>query len=172
MDWQGHLFQRPGEIRAMRWAHVDLEGAVWTIPATETKMRREHRVPLSRQAVAIILSMKDVSAYSEFVFPSFSAKKPLSENAVNGALKRLGYGGVMTAHGFRTTASSLLNESGQFHPDAIERALAHQDGNAVRAVYNRTQYWDERIRMMQWWSDKLESLKGNSAGPAALARKK
>lgn len=164
-----HVFQRPGEIRAMRWAHVDLEGAVWTIPAAETKMRREHRVPLSRQALAIIRSMKDVSAYSEFVFPSFNPKKPLSENAVNGALKRLGYGGVMTAHGFRTTASSLLNESGNFHPDAIERALAHQDGNAVRAVYNRTQYWDERIRMMQWWSDKLDSMKetdGELAAPA------
>ena len=103
--------------------------------------------------------MEDVAVYSEYVFPSFNPKKPLSENAVNGALKRLGYGGVMTAHGFRTTASSLLNESEQFHPDAIERALAHEDANAVRKAYNRTQYWDQRVRMMQWWSDKLDSLK-------------
>jgi|TARA_R100000049_G_C1957194_1_gene116245 integrase len=158
-----HLFQRPGEIRQMKWADVDFEAAVWAIPAGETKMRREHRVPLSRQALDIIRSMEDVAAYSEYVFPSFNPKKSLSENAVNGALKRLGYGGVMTAHGFRTTASSLLNESGEFHPDAIERALAHQDGNAVRAVYNRTQYWDERVRMMQWWSDRIDSLKGSSA---------
>ncbi len=107
--------------------------------------------------------MKDVAAYSEYVFPSFNPKKPLSENAVTGALKRMGYGGIMTAHGFRTTASSLLNESNEFHPDAIERALAHQDSNAVRAVYNRTQYWDERVRMMQWWSDKIDSLRQMNA---------
>jgi len=123
-------------------------------------MRREHRVPLSRQAIELIRSMEDIAAYSDYVFPSFNPKKPLSENAVTGALKRLGYSGVMTAHGFRTTASSLLNESSEFHPDVIERALAHQDGNAVRAVYNRTQYWHERVRMMQWWSDKIDSLKG------------
>lgn len=154
-----HLFQRPGEVRQMKWSDLDFDAAIWTIPAGGTKMRREHRVPLSRQAIAIIRSMEDVTTYSEYVFPSFNPKKPLSENAVTGALKRLGYAGVMTAHGFRTTASSLLNESNEFHPDAIERALAHQDSNAVRAVYNRTQYWDERVRMMQWWSDKIDSLK-------------
>lgn len=158
-----HLFQRPGEIRSMKWADLDLHAAVWTIPAGQTKMRREHRVPLSRQAISIIRSMEDVADYSEYVFPSFNPKKPLSENAINGALRRLGYGGVMTAHGFRTTASSLLNESGEFHPDAIEKALAHEDSNAVRKAYNRTQYWDERVRMMQWWSDKLDSLKEQSA---------
>lgn len=154
-----HVFQRPGEIRAMKWENLDLHAAVWTIPAEQTKMRREHRVPLSRQAVVIIRTMEHVAGYSDYVFPSFNPKKPLSENAINGALKRLGYGGVMTAHGFRTSASSLLNESGEFHPDAIERALAHQDSNSVRAAYNRTQYWGERVRMMQWWSDKLDSLK-------------
>lgn len=161
-----HLFQRPGEIRTMKWVDLDFDKAIWTIPAGETKMRLEHRVPLSQQAISIIRSMEDVAAYSEYVFPSFNPKKPLSENAVNGALKRLGYGGIMTAHGFRTTASSLLNESREFHPDAIERALAHQDGNAVRAIYNRTQYWDERVRMMQWWSDKLDSLKKLTAKKA------
>lgn len=159
LQLSAHLFQRPGEIRTMRWDDVDLENAVWTIPAAQTKMRRDHKVPLSRQAIAIIRSIEDVAAYSEYVFPSFNPKRPLSENAVTGALKRLGYAGVMTAHGFRTTASSLLNESGEFHPDAIERALAHQDNNAVRAAYNRTQYWDERVRMMQWWSNKIDSLK-------------
>lgn len=158
-----HLFQRPGEIRTMKWADLDLDAAIWTIPSEQAKMRREHRVSLSRQAIAIIRSMSDVAAYSEYVFPSFNPKRPLSENAVNGALKRLGYDGVMTAHGFRTTASSLLNESGEFHPDAIERALAHEDANAVRKAYNRTQYWDERVRMMQWWSDKIDSLKGSGA---------
>lgn len=154
-----HVFQRPGEIRTMRWADLDLERARWTIPAGNTKMRRQHEVPLSRQAIAIILSMEDIAGYSEFVFPSHSPKQPLSENAVNGALRRLGFGGTMTAHGFRSTASSLLNESNKWNPDAIERALAHQDGNAVRAVYNRTAYWAERVEMMQWWSDELDALK-------------
>jgi len=154
-----HLFQRPGEIRTMKWSELDLDAAVWTIPAEKTKMRKEHQVPLSRQAISIIRSMEDVSAYSDYVFPSFSPKKPLSENAINGALRRLGYAGVMTAHGFRTTASSLLNESNRWNPDAIERALAHSDSNQVRAAYNRTAYWDERVQMMQWWSDELDSLK-------------
>jgi integrase len=154
-----HLFQRPGEIRTMKWAELDLDAAVWTIPPEKTKMRKEHQVPLSRQAISIIRSMEGVSAYSDYVFPSFSPKKPLSENAINGALRRLGYAGVMTAHGFRTTASSLLNESNRWNPDAIERALAHSDSNQVRAAYNRTAYWDERVQMMQWWSDELDSLK-------------
>jgi len=161
-----HLFQRPGEIRTMRWVDLDLAGARWIIPAGDTKMRRQHEVPLSRQAIEIIRSMKDVASYSEFVFPSHNPKKPLSENAVNGALRRLGYAGIMTAHGFRSTASSLLNESGRWNPDAIERALAHQDGNAVRAVYNRTAYWSERVAMMQWWSDELDALKASSTGAA------
>lgn len=159
-----HLFQRPGEIRTMKWADLDLDQAVWTIPASKMKMRVEHRVPLSRQALAIIRSMEEVSSYSEWVFPSWSPKRSLSENAVNGALKRLGYAGKMTAHGFRSTASSLLNESRLWSPDAIERALAHQDGNAVRAVYNRTAYWDERVAMMQWWSDTLDSLRSGDFG--------
>lgn len=96
-----HLFQRPGEIRTMKWADIDLDAAIWTIPASGTKMRREHRVPLSRQAIAIIRSMEHVAAYSEYVFPSHNPKKPLSENAVTGALKRLGYRGVMTVR-YRT----------------------------------------------------------------------
>ena len=154
-----HLFQRPGELRTMKWANVDLDRSRWIIPAANTKMRREHEVPLSRQAIEIIRSMSDTAAYSEFVFPSYNPKKPLSENAVNGALRRLGYSGTMTAHGFRSTASSLLNVSGRWNPDAIERALAHQDANAVRAVYNRTAYWAERVEMMQWWSDELDALR-------------
>lgn len=154
-----HLFQRPGEIRTMRWADVDLDRATWTLPAGSTKMRREHKVPLSRQVVEIIESMKVTSRNSEFVFPSFDARKPLSENAVNGALKRMGYAGVMTAHGFRSTASSLLNESGKWQSDAIERALAHIETNKVKAAYNRTTYWDERVAMHQWWSDELDAIK-------------
>jgi Integrase len=154
-----HLFQRPGEIRTMRWLDVDLDRACWTIPDASTKMRREHKVPLSRQALEIIRSMMAISGRSEFVLPSYNARRPLSENAVNGALRRMGFGGVMTAHGFRSTASSLLNESGKWQTDAIERALAHVETNPVKAAYNRTTYWAERVAMHQWWSDELEAIR-------------
>ena len=144
----------------MRWADLAFDRARWNIPAATMKMRRDHNVPLSRQAREIIRSMDAVSGGTEFVFPAFhSFRKPISENTVNQALRRLGYGGVMTAHGFRSTASTLLNESKRWGPDAIERALAHEDKNAVRAAYNRTDYWDERVEMMQWWSDRLDTLK-------------
>lgn len=97
------------------------------------------------------------------LFPAYhNPQIPISENAINQALRRMGYGGIMTAHGFRSTASSLLNESNRWNPDAIERALAHQDGNAVRAVYNRSGYWRDRVEMMQWWSDHLDALKAAS----------
>jgi integrase len=127
-------------------------------------MRREHEVPLSRQAIAIIRSMQDVSGHGPYVFPAFHTfKRPLSENTINLALKRLGYGGAMTAHGFRATASTLLNTSGKWRADAIECALAHKDTNGTRSVYNRSPYWDERAEMMQWWSDELDRLR-KSAG--------
>lgn len=158
-----HLFQRPGEIRTMRWDELDLIAARWTIPAAKTKMRREHRVPLSRQAIDIIRSMKAISeGRSEFVFPAFhSMRRPISENTVNQALRRLGYGGEMTAHGFRSTASTLLNESQRWSPDVIEQALAHQDENAVRRTYNRGNYWSSRVELMQAWSDQLDALRGS-----------
>ena len=157
-----HLFQRPGEIRAMRWADLDLEAARWSMPAGSTKMRRAHEVPLSRQARETIRSMAGITR-GEFVFPAYHAwTQPISENAVNQALARMGYKGVMTAHGFRSTASSLLNESGQWSPDIIEQALAHKDNNAIRAIYNRTTYWNDRVAMMQWWSDYLDGLKAEA----------
>ncbi|WP_256210780.1 site-specific integrase [Sphingomonas sp. OV641] len=155
-----HLFQRPGEIRAMRWRELDLGRAKWVIPAERTKMRRSHEVPLSRQAIAIIESMRPISGIADYVFPAFHSRtRPISENTVNQALRRLGYQGVMTAHGFRSTASSLLNESERWSPDVIESALAHQDQNAVRATYNRASYWKTRVEMMQWWSDHLDTLR-------------
>jgi len=144
----------------MRWDDLDLNAARWTIPAAKMKMRPPHEVPLSRQAIEIIRLITKAADGSEFVFPAYhNPNIPISENAINQALRRMGYGGVMTAHGFRSTASSLLNESNLWNPDAIERALAHQDGNAVRAVYNRSAYWKDRVEMMQWWSDHLDSLK-------------
>ncbi|MCK0098507.1 tyrosine-type recombinase/integrase [Qipengyuania sp. S6317L1] len=157
-----HLFQRPSEVRKMRWAELDLDNAIWIIPASRMKQRQDdHAVPLSRQSVELLRSMQSISSHSEYVFPSARTKlRPMSENAINGALRRLGFAGSeMTAHGFRTTASSLLNESGWWNPDAIERALSHKDKNAVRATYNRSPYWKERVEMAQWWSDFLDTLR-------------
>lgn len=156
-----HIFQRPGEIRQMEWSEIDFDKAVWSIPAARMKQREAHRVPLSKQALAALRDQQALSGNGKFVFPSIrSASRPMSENTINGALRRLGYGSdEMTAHGFRSTASSLLNESGLWNPDAIERALAHSDANKVRAAYHRSTYWDERVRMAQWWSDFLDKLR-------------
>ncbi|ANP88249.1 tyrosine-type recombinase/integrase [Rhizobium leguminosarum] len=154
---QALCFARPGETRAMQWSELDLENAVWTIPAAKTKMRREHHVPLSRQAIEVIRYMKDVCGDKPHVFPSMmSGKTLLSENSMNSALRRMGVGGnEHTAHGFRSSASSILNESGKFSPDAIEAQLAHLDTREVRRIYNRATYWNERVQMMQWWADML-----------------
>ncbi|WP_379554556.1 tyrosine-type recombinase/integrase [Qipengyuania sp. DGS5-3] len=157
-----HIFQRPGEVRKMRWSELDLTEAVWTIPGERMKQRgQDHSVPLSRQALSLLKTVENYCDRSEFVFPSARTKlRPMSENAINGALRRLGYAqGEMTAHGFRTSASSLLNESGKWNPDAIERALSHRDKNTIRGIYNRSAYWPERVQMAQWWSDYLDRLK-------------
>jgi len=162
---QALCFARPGETRSMEWSELNLTEAIWTVPAAKAKMRREHHVPLSRQALEIIKQMNELYGGSPYVFPSMmSGKKLLSENSMNSALRRMGVrGDEHTAHGFRSSASSILNESGEFKPDAIEVQLAHLDGSAVRRVYNRATYWDERVRMMQWWADMLdEERAGNN----------
>jgi integrase len=149
---QALCFARPGETRSMEWPEVDLDNAIWTIPAAKTKMRREHHVPLSRQAIEVIKHMKDLFGDKLQVFPSMmSGKTLLSENSMNSALRRMGVGeDEHTAHGFRSSASSILNESGKFSPDAIEAQLAHLDTREVRRIYNRATYWNERVQMMQW----------------------
>jgi integrase len=155
-----HVFVRPGELRHAEWAEIDLESAVWTIPAIKTKMRKDHAVPLSAQAIAILRQAKEVYGGGKLVFPGLRGNRPLSENTLNAALRRIGYGkDEMTSHGFRAMASTLLNDSGKWRPDAVERALAHGDRDSVRAAYNRGQYWDERVAMAQWWSDYLDVLK-------------
>lgn len=155
---QALCFARPGETRSMEWSELDLENAIWTIPAVKTKMRREHHVPLSQQAVEVIKHMKELSDDKSQVFPSMMfGKTLLSENSMNSALRRMGVGGnEHTAHGFRSSASSILNESGKFSPDAIEAQLAHLDTREVRRIYNRATYWNERVQMMQWWADMLD----------------
>lgn len=158
-----HLFVRPGELRHAEWAEFDFDAKVWRIPPEKMKMREEHVVPLSRQALAIIDEASDVKHHSKYVFPAIRTwLRPMSENTVNAALRRLGYSAdEMTGHGFRSTASTLLNESKKWSPDAIERALAHKDKNEVRGIYNRSPYWDERVEMAQWWSDYLDSLRNS-----------
>ena len=124
-------------------------------------MRRAHRSPLSRQAVEILAALKRITGRGTLAFPSVrTVREPLSENTFNAALRRLGYDtSEMTAHGFRAMASTLLNESGKWHPDAIERQLAHVEGNAARRAYARGEHWAERVEMMQWWADTLDELR-------------
>jgi len=152
---------RPAELRHARWDEIDLEGALWTIPAEKTKMRKVHRVPLSRQAVAILREIHALTGPAGYVFPSVRTRaRPMSENTLNAGLRRLGYASdEMTAHGFRAMAATLLNESGKWHPDAIERALAHGEADKVRAAYTRGAHWQERVEMAQWWSNYLDQLR-------------
>lgn len=161
-----HVFVRPGELRHAEWSEIDFGAAVWRIPAVKMKMRQEHAVPLSRQSIDILKEGEVVRGHSKFVFPALRTwLRPMSENTLNAALRRMGYGHEeMTSHGFRSTASTLLNESGKWSPDAIERALAHKDNDNVRAAYHRGTHWAERVRMAQWWSDYLDCLKDNN-GP-------
>ncbi|AXK43385.1 tyrosine-type recombinase/integrase [Erythrobacter aureus] len=156
-----HVFVRPGELRLAKWDEIDLEKSEWRIPAGRMKARRPHTVPLSRQVSAMFEELRSLLGNNGFVFRSLHARgRPMSENTVNQALRRLGYGGSeMTAHGFRSTASTLLNESGLWSADAIERSLAHQDVNAIRGIYHRGAHWDERVEMAQWWSDYLDELR-------------
>ena len=159
-----HVYQRPGEVRKAEWSEIDFDRALWTIPADRMKQRQPHRVPLSHQALAILREAAELSGGGRYIFPKLgSPLKPMCENAVNGALRRMGYGSAdMTAHGFRSTASSLLNESGKWSADAIERALSHADGNSVRAAYHRGAHWPERVEMAQWWSDHLDTLRSGA----------
>ena len=132
-----HVFVRPGELRHAEWEEIDLDGALWVIPAGKMKMKKPHQVPLSRQSITILREVYQATGPTGYVFPSIRTRsRPMSENTLNAALRRLGYASdEMTAHGFRAMASTLLNENGKWHPDAIERALAHGDTDMVfRAV--------------------------------------
>lgn len=155
-----HVFVRPGELRHMEWIEVALDDATWTIPAHKTKMRRPLVVPLSRQVVELLKQQFVISGDGKLVFPcARTVHRPLSENSLNAALRRMGYSkDEMTAHGFRAMASTLLNESGKWHADAIERQLGHVESDDVRRAYARGEHWPERVRMMQWWSDHLDQL--------------
>jgi integrase len=159
-----YIFLRPGELRKAEWTEIDTDSAVWTISAEKMKMRREFSIPLSRQVLALIAEIRPITGEDKYLFPSFQTRgRPMSENTINGALRRLGYAqDEMTGHGFRAMASTLLNEMGKWNPDAIERQLAHSDSNGVRRAYARGEYWQERVIMMQDWSDYLDSLRSGA----------
>ena len=158
------VFVRPGELRHAAWAEFDFEQARWTIPGHRMKMKAPHIVPLSRQALAILQNIQPLTGDGVYLFPSNRTMiRPISENTLNAALRRLGYGtDDMTSHGFRSMASTRLNEMGRWNPDAIERQLAHGERNAVRAAYNHAHYLKERIEMMQAWADYLHALRASA----------
>lgn len=154
------VFVRPGELRAAQWAEFDFDNAEWRIPAVRMKMRVQHIVPLSTQAIAVLQDLQQLTGRFSLAFPGVRSRfRPMSENTVTAASRRMGYSGDdMTGHGFRSMASTLLNEQG-WNRDAIERQLAHGERDAVRAAYNYAQHLPERRRMMQAWADYLQQLK-------------
>jgi integrase len=163
-----YAFVRSGELRAATWKEFDLDGAEWVIPAGRMKMKRPHVVPLARQVIELLATMREYSGGGELAFPSpFSATRCISDMGLLNALRRLGYDkGQMTIHGFRSMASTLLNEQG-YRPDVIEAQLAHGEKDAIRAAYNRAEYLNERREMMQRYADYLDGLREQS-GPRVL----
>lgn len=160
------VFVRPGEIRHARWREIDFEMAIWDITAASMKKKRPHRAPLARQALAILRDLQRITGEREFLFPAItSVWRPMSENTLNSALRRLGYSkDEVTAHGFRTTASTLLNEMGRWNRDAVQRQLAHQEPDEVRNAYmHAAEFWAERVEMMQVWADYLDQLRAGAA---------
>ena len=161
LEFLAIVVTRPGEVRHARWDEFDIENAIWTIPAERMKMRQPHKVPLPKRAIELLSELRMITGWCELLFPSIkSPKRPMSENTMNAALRRMGYSGdEMTSHGFRATFSTIANESGLWNPDAIERALAHVETNKIRGAYARGQYWDERINLSNWWAEFLMKIR-------------
>ncbi|MDS1790236.1 integrase domain-containing protein [Vibrio parahaemolyticus] len=162
IEWQLHTMTRPSEASGARWNEIEWEEKIWTIPADRMKKRREHRIPLTEQMLALLDVMKPISGHREFIFPSDrDPKKPCNSQTANMALKRMGFAGRLVSHGLRSLASTTLNEQ-SFDRDLIEASLAHVDDNQVRSAYNRTDYLERRRPMMSWWSGHIEeAAKGN-----------
>lgn len=158
-----YVFVRPGELRRAEWQEFNFDAAEWRIPAMRMKMKEMHIVPLARQVIAILEDLRQYTGHGRYLFPSMrAASAPISDMTLLGALRRMGYGkNTMTVHGFRSMASTLLNEQG-YNRDWIERQLAHGERNTVRAAYNYAQHLPERRRMMQEYADYLDSLKALS----------
>ena len=155
------LYPRPGELRQAQWEEFDLDVATWSIPKERMKMRRAHIKPLSNQAMEVLEELRTLNPQSDLVFPSSWVKgKPVSEGTMNSALCRMGFTKEeCTPHGFRASASSLLNESGKWSADAIEAELAHIGADEVRRAYHRATYWEERVKMCEWWANKLDDIR-------------
>ncbi|MDE1309032.1 tyrosine-type recombinase/integrase [Vibrio aestuarianus subsp. cardii] len=156
IEWQLHTMTRPSEAAGARWDEIEWEENIWTIPAERMKKRREHRIPLTEQMLALLEVIKPISGHREYIFPSDrDPKKPCNSQTANMALKRMGFAGRLVSHGLRSLASTTLNEQG-FDRDLIEASLAHVDDNQVRSAYNRTDYLERRRPMMSWWSGHIE----------------
>ncbi|MDQ7049369.1 MAG: integrase domain-containing protein [Enterobacterales bacterium] len=157
IEWQLHTMVRPNEAAGTRWDEIDIVNRIWNIPSERMKNKKNHSVPLTNQALELLEEMKPISGYRIYVFPADrNPRTHANASTANMALKRMGYGGVLVAHGLRSIASTTLNENG-FDPDVIESALSHFDKNKVRAAYNRAQYLDRRAKLMIWWSDYIEA---------------
>lgn len=154
-----HTMLRTNELRFGKWSEI--KGDHWLISAERMKMSRDHKVPLTKRSKALLADLKAIAGDSEWIVPGVGGQKPISQNTMIFALYRLGYHSRLTVHGFRSTASTVLNESGLWSPDAIERQLAHVHGDKVRSAYNRSEYWTERVKMMDWWSDYLTERNSN-----------
>lgn len=169
IEWQLHTMSRPAEAAGARWGEIDLENKLWIVPAERMKKRKEHKVPLTAQTIALLEELKPISGHRDFLFPSDrDPKKPCNSQTANMALKRMGFENRLVSHGLRSLASTTLNEQG-FGPDDIEAALAHVDKNQVRSAYNRTDYLERRRPMMSWWSEHITAA---SEGNISLAGRK
>ncbi|EIL1355490.1 integrase arm-type DNA-binding domain-containing protein [Salmonella enterica subsp. enterica serovar Enteritidis] len=163
IEWQLLTWVRPGEAVRARWTDIDEENRFWNIPAEFMKMKRPHKVPLSKEAMRILESMKPISGHREWVFPSIKA--PLShmhEQTANAAIIRMGFGGELVAHGMRSIARTAAEESSKFRTEVLEAALAHSKKDEIIAAYNRAEYLVERAELMQWWSDYVQIQKYKS----------
>jgi integrase len=157
IEWQLHTMVRPSEASNVTWSEINLGDRLWTIPADRMKKNREHIVPLTEQAMAILEIMRKITGHREHIFASITnPRKPMSSQTTNMALRRMGYHKKLVAHGLRALASTTLNEAG-FDSDVIEAALAHVDSNTVRRVYNRTDYLERRRKLMEAWSDHISN---------------
>lgn len=157
IEWQLLTLVRPAEASGTKWSEINLDERLWTIPAERMKAKREHIIPLSPQALGILELMNSISSHREHVFPSRNdPKQSMNSQTANAALKRIGYGGKLVAHGLRSIASTALNEAG-FNPDVIEAALAHSDKNEVRRAYNRSTYLVQRKELMEWWGERVSN---------------
>ncbi|WP_366485051.1 site-specific integrase [Devosia sp.] len=162
------LHPRPGELRKAEWEEFDFAHAVWRVPRLRMKMRRVHYVPLARQAVELLLRLRDFTGQEQLLFPGMrSSTRPMSENTLNGALRRLGFSKYeQTAHGLRASFSSMANGSLLWDKDVVERHLSHEDEDEVRAAYNRSAYWKERTQIAQWWADQCDELRAQPFVPS------